>query len=38
VNMLLWWLVIMVGSWALAAWVLWGTNLVASKEEERDDE
>ena len=37
-NMLVWWLIIMVVSWALAAWVLWKTDLVVPREDKVNDE
>ena len=33
-NVIVWWFVLMIPAWALAAYILWGTNIVVSKEEE----
>lgn len=38
VNMIVWWAVIMFGSWIVAAVVLWGTNLVIPDKEGEETE
>jgi hypothetical protein len=33
-NVIVWWFVLMIPTWALAAYILWGTSVVVSKEDE----
>ena len=33
-NMIVWWFVLMIPAWVLAAYVLWGTDIVVSNEDE----
>ena len=33
-NVIVWWFVLMLPAWALAAYILWGTSLVVSREDE----
>lgn len=33
-NVIVWWFVLMLPAWALAAYILWGTNIVVSEEDE----
>lgn len=37
-NVIVWWFVLMLPAWALAAWILWGTNIVVSREDEESDD
>ncbi len=37
-NMLVWWLVLMISAWIVAAYVLWGTDLVVSRREDEEGE
>jgi hypothetical protein len=38
-NMIVWWFVLMLPAWVFAAYVLWGTSIVVSREpEETEDE
>ena len=32
-NMIIWWFVLMIPAWIIAAWILWKTSLVFSGEE-----
>lgn len=36
VNMLVWWFVLMIPAWILAAYILWGTNIVVSGDEDEE--
>lgn len=33
-NVIVWWFVLMLSSWVLGAWILWGTSVVVSREDE----
>lgn len=33
-NVIVWWFVLMIPAWVLAAYILWGTSVVVSKEDE----
>jgi P pilus assembly chaperone PapD len=35
-NMLVWWFALMLLAWALAAYVLYGTNIVVSAEDDEE--
>lgn len=35
-NVMVWWFVLMIPAWILAAYILWGTNLVVSSEDEEE--
>ena len=37
-NVIVWWFVLMLPAWALAAYVLWGTNVVVDEEDEGTDD
>ncbi len=33
-NVLVWWFVLMIAAWIIAAWIMWGTNIVVSEQDE----
>lgn len=33
-NVMVWWFVLMIPAWILAAYILWGTDIVVSNEDE----
>lgn len=35
-NMIVWWFVLMIPAWVLAAYVLWGTDIVVSGDEDEE--
>lgn len=35
-NVMVWWFVLMIPAWILAAYILWGTDLVVSSEEDAE--
>jgi hypothetical protein len=37
-NMIVLWLVLMISAWVLAAYVLWGTDIVVSREHDEEPE
>lgn len=37
VNIIVWWLVLMIPAWILAAYILWGTNIVVSQGDEDEE-
>ncbi|CAN5697024.1 hypothetical protein BH24ACT22_BH24ACT22_11930 [soil metagenome] len=37
-SVIVWWFVLMLPAWALAAYILWGTNIVVSAEDEGSED
>lgn len=37
-NVIIWWFVLMLPAWALAAYVLWGTSIVVSEADETGED